>query len=188
MPPLYLALVHHPVLNRRGEEIASAVTNLDLHDFARLSCTYSIAACFIATPLVDQRALVEVLISHWSNGVAKELHADREQALRRLRLVDGVRAAMAEIETECGRQPLVWATSARKPREMLPVRAAREGMLSDSVTPRLILFGTGWGLAPSVFDCVDAVLEPIEGSSGYNHLSVRCAAAILVDRLLHMDR
>jgi len=54
---LYVALVHYPVLNRKGEIIASALTNLDLHDLARTARTYNIPSCYIVTPLKDQQAL-----------------------------------------------------------------------------------------------------------------------------------
>ena len=48
----------------------------------------------------------------------------------------------------------------------------------------LLLLGTAWGLAPEVLAMADGVLPPIRGVSGFNHLSVRSAAAILFDRLL----
>jgi hypothetical protein len=49
----------------------------------------------------------------------------------------------------------------------------------------LLLFGTGWGLAPELIRQADVRLEPIRGapSSTYNHLSVRAACAITLDRL-----
>jgi hypothetical protein len=55
----------------------------------------------------------------------------------------------------------------------------------DAEKPVLLLFGTGWGLAREVLDGADAVVAPIRASeaSGYNHLSVRAACAILLDRL-----
>jgi hypothetical protein len=56
-------------------------------------------------------------------------------------------------------------------------------LLEDRGTPFLILFGTGWGLTQEVKDSSDYVLVPIEGK-GYNHLSVRSAVAIILDRLL----
>jgi hypothetical protein len=43
--------------------------------------------------------------------------------------------------------------------------------------------GTGWGLADQVLDRVDRLLAPIQGAADYNHLSVRSAAAIILDRL-----
>jgi hypothetical protein len=77
MAPLYVALMHHPVLNRKGETIASAVTNLDLHDLARAARTYEIPASFVVTPLKDQQMLVTRLIGHWCEGVGREIHPDR---------------------------------------------------------------------------------------------------------------
>ena len=49
--------------------------------------------------------------------------------------------------------------------------------------PVLLLLGTAQGLAPEVLARCDGVLRPIR-DLGYNHLSVRSAAAILADRIL----
>jgi tRNA (guanine37-N1)-methyltransferase len=57
-------------------------------------------------------------------------------------------------------------------------------LLERENRPVLLILGTGWGLAPQILDDVDAVLEPIHGVNGYNHLPVRSAASILMDRLL----
>ncbi len=56
-------------------------------------------------------------------------------------------------------------------------------LLEDRETPFFLLFGTGWGLTQEVKGSSDYVLAPIEGK-GYNHLSVRSAVAIILDRLL----
>jgi len=50
--------------------------------------------------------------------------------------------------------------------------------------PVLLVLGTGSGLAPEVMCRADGFLPPIRPFDAYNHLSVRSAAAILVDRLL----
>ena len=47
----------------------------------------------------------------------------------------------------------------------------------------MILFGTAWGIAKEFIGNADYLLEPILGVSDYNHLSVRTAAAITLDRL-----
>lgn len=181
--PLYLALVHHPVLNRRGEVIASAVTNLDLHDLARCACTFDLPACFVVTPLRDQQALVQRLVRHWREGVGSELAPDRERALRLLRLAESIEEAKANLVAECGARPRVWATTARDGYGGMPYGLARSRLRKDP-TPVLLLLGTGWGLDEAVMSQVEGVLEPIRGANGYNHLSVRCAAAIMLDRLL----
>lgn len=181
--PLYVALVHYPVLNRRGETIASAVTNLDLHDLARAARTYEVPACYLVTPLKDQQGLIHRLLAHWCEGVGRELHPDRDAALKRLRIADDLAAMKEEISREWGEAPLLWATTARTQPGALTHRRARE-LLADTRWPYVLLLGTGWGLAPTVLGEADAVLEAISGRGAYNHLSVRCAAAILMDRLL----
>jgi hypothetical protein len=183
---LYVALVHYPVLNRKGDTIASAITNLDLHDLGRLVCTFGIPRCYIVTPLKDQQALARRLLSHWIEGIGKELHPDREKALRHLQVVESVESARLDIESQMGKKPHVWATTARRHDPMLTIRQARK-LLSEDVEPYLLLLGTGWGLDPVVLRQANAVLETIQGINGYNHLSVRCAAAILLDRLLARD-
>ena len=48
----------------------------------------------------------------------------------------------------------------------------------------MIMFGTAWGLDKEVVDLADFILDPVEGGTNYNHLSVRTAAAIILDRLV----
>jgi hypothetical protein len=45
------------------------------------------------------------------------------------------------------------------------------------------MLGTGFGLAPAVRERADLALEAIRGIGDYNHLSVRAAASIILDRL-----
>ena len=180
---LHLALVHYPVVNRAGALASSSVTNLDLHDLARLSATYGIAVCYIVTPLEDQAAIVTELLAHWREGRATVVHEDRARALETLRLVPDIASAAADIEARTGAAPAIWATTAREEDGMFSHGEARR-RLAERGGPTLLLLGTAWGLAPEVMASVDALVAPIRGLCGYNHLSVRCAAAILVDRLL----
>ena len=51
---------------------------------------------------------------------------------------------------------------------------------------KVIVLGTGWGLSPAFHPEVHTFLGPIYGPNGwegYNHLSVRAAAAVILDRL-----
>jgi hypothetical protein len=50
-------------------------------------------------------------------------------------------------------------------------------------SPLLLLLGTGWGLADSLIPSVSRILSPIDGPTTWNHLSVRSAGAVLLDRL-----
>ncbi len=182
---LYLGLVHYPVLNRNREVIASAITSIDLHDMARLSRTYDVSKCFIITPLQDQKELAMRLMKHWSEGIASITHPTRAEAIRTLSLVDSIEEAIEKIESAEKQKPQCWVTSARKriSEKTITFSQARE-ILFSSPEPILILFGTAWGLHESVFERADKILEPIRAKSSYNHLSVRCASAIILDRLI----
>ena len=51
--PLALALVHHPVVDRRGDEVTTAVTNLDLHDIARTAATFGVDRFYAVTVITS---------------------------------------------------------------------------------------------------------------------------------------
>jgi hypothetical protein len=96
----------------------------------------------------------------------------------------------AAIRAECqGRDPLVAMPDARPlPNAVGYAEFRRE--LEDPAhagQPVCVVFGTGWGISEAFFPEVHRILAPVygpEGREGYNHLSVRAAAAIILDRLL----
>ncbi len=49
--------------------------------------------------------------------------------------------------------------------------------------PLMLMFGTGFGLAPAMRERADIILDAVHGPGDYNHLSVRAAASIILDRL-----
>jgi hypothetical protein len=59
----------------------------------------------------------------------------------------------------------------------------RERMREPDSLPLLILLGTGFGLAPEVAQRSDLQAQAIRGVGDYNHLSVRAAGAIILERL-----
>jgi len=87
-----------------------------------------------------------------------------------------------EIENTEGIRPRIFVTGARETEGALTYGAAKK--ILGEARACLLLFGTGWGLADELFEQADHVLEPIRGVNGFNHLSVRTAAAIILDRLL----
>ena len=176
----YLALVHHPVYDRNRRIVTSAVSNLDIHDIARTSRTYGVAGYFICTPVHAQREHVTNVIGHWD--LALDMAGTRRnEALALIRLVPLLEDAIAEVRGACGGQPFVVATgAARRPASLSAVEVRRRAVEAPAL---LVCFGTGWGLADSVFGAVDAVLDPIDLGSGYNHLPVRAAVAIVLERL-----
>ncbi len=182
MTRLYIALVHHPVINRKGEVIAAAVTNLDLHDIARAGRTFGARSFFVITPLEDQKSFAQRIVDHWTTGPGADHIPDRRLAMQLVRITGSLEEAAAAVSTLEGQPPLVVATGARQHPQAIDYQTLR-GMLADD-RPHLLLFGTAWGLAPNVIAAADYVLAPVAGAAGYNHLSVRCAAAIILDRLL----
>jgi hypothetical protein len=174
------ALVHHPVLDRQGEIVTTAITNLDLHDISRSAHTYGLTHLFITHPVLAQRELALRVRSHWTDGSGARRIPDRKPALERVTVVqslDEAKQALGECE--------VWVTSASTGPDVLGYAAARDRIVSVGA-PVLLVFGTGWGLAREVMDSATLRLAPLESprADGYNHLSVRAAAAIIFDRLL----
>jgi hypothetical protein len=183
---LALALVHYPVLDRSGDTVTTAITNLDLHDMARSARTYGAGPMFVVHPVAAQRALAERIREHWVNGSGKRRIPDRALALDVLSVVASLDETYAALSSE-GRAGIeVWTTAASS--RGLPVTriATARKRLAQAARPVLLVFGTGWGLASELIAGADVRIEPIrpQADTGYNHLSVRAACAILLDRLL----
>lgn len=182
-PEVYIGLVHHPVLDKESRVITTAVTNMDLHDLARLARTYDLAGYFVIQPLELQARLVRRLIGYWLDGKGAEYNITRQQAFERVSLVRDLGEATKFVEEKNGERPRVVATSARKHEGAGDYGEVRS--LMEEGGAWLVLFGTGWGIEPGfIAENADYLLAPIEAASDYNHLSVRTAAAIVLDRLL----
>lgn len=177
---LHLALAHHPVLNKHGETSAVSLTNLDIHDIARVSRSYGLGGYYIVMGLADQRELAARLIGHWTEGRGGRANPDRAEALGMVDILDNLEEAAAEVERRTGMEPYLAASTAKG----LGTVTARGIRRTLDRRPVLLILGTGSGLAPEVMEKVHGVLRPVRFTSGYNHLSVRSAAAIIVDRLL----
>ena len=179
---LDLALVHYPVLDKNREIIGSAVTNLDLHDLARAGKTYGVRTLHIVTPFGDQQRLVNEICAHWCQGHGASYNPLRREAISILKVSESLDVLFKDYRRQGEERPLTLATSAKGGAGTLGYGDLRQRLASGEHC--LIVFGTGWGLAPAVMEMVDAVLPPIAGTSAYNHLSVRAACAIILDRLL----
>ncbi len=178
----YIALLHHPVLNRDGEIVTTSITNIDVHDIARSARTYDVTGFFIGHPILGMRRLTERIIWHWMEGHGSTYNPTRGDALQYVQILSDLDQILAQIENETGSLPTMIATSARPdPGTVSYAQMSREIHQSDQ--PFLMLLGTGYGLSPEVLGRCARRLAPIEGASDYNHLSVRAAAAIMLDRL-----
>ncbi|MBF0171320.1 MAG: RNA methyltransferase [Nitrospinae bacterium] len=181
MGRLSVALVHHPCVNKEGRIVTTSVTTLDVHDFARLCRTYAVADLFIVTPLPAQRRLVERLSAHWLTGFGAACNPSRKEALTGVKVIDSIEAIYDNYRFLGRKEPKLAVTSAQKGDGVTGYDEGRALLAASPET--LLLFGTGFGLADEVMERADIRLAPIEGIDGFNHLSVRCAAAIILDRL-----
>ncbi len=180
---VYPVLVHYPVLDPRGKVIHTSLTNLDIHDIARLATTYDLPRYYIVQPGKEQRELAQSLLDYWVLGHGGAVNPDRRAALSRVVLVDSLEEAAADVAGRRRRRPTIVATSAKmRPNAISFADLRRKIWREDGDC--LLVFGTGHGLAEEVLESSDHVLKPVEGRGVYNHLSVRSAVAIIVDRLL----
>ncbi len=177
--PAALALVHFPVLDRRGEIVATALTNLDLHDLARTAMTYGLQKLYVVTPVVEQQRLAEKICEHWCRGYGATYNPLRKEALSLIEVTNSLDSAIERWEEFAGETVLPVLTGASACNGISYPRC-RQHSTEHSL---LLIFGTGWGLAPGLFQNGWQVLEPVRGANDYNHLPVRSAAAIIMDRL-----
>ncbi|MDD5382068.1 MAG: RNA methyltransferase [Candidatus Margulisbacteria bacterium] len=179
---VYIALLHYPVYNKRKELVTTCITGFDLHDIARTAATYGIKKYFVVNPLPAQREFANRIFDFWMDEGSLEFNWTRAEAFKLISIKSDLDEVIKEIEAIEGLKPKIIATSA-KPRGDITFESLKLEVRSSSA-PYLILLGTGWGMAEEVFPKVDGILPPIIGNSDYNHLSVRSACAIILDRLL----
>lgn len=179
---LYMGLIHFPVYNKNYERIASAITTLDIHDLARLAKTYGVKRLFIVTPLDDQQNLARRVLRHWIDGYGGQYNRHRKEALELVCVVPDLERAVEEIKETEGEAPLIIATDASNQKDRSMSYEKARGIIQEDKAV-ILLFGTAWGLHEEVMKKTDSILDPVSGKTGYNHLSVRTAAAIILDRL-----
>jgi tRNA (guanine37-N1)-methyltransferase len=188
IPSHYVVLMHSEVVVADGDRVGTtSVTSLDLHDIARSAKTYGIENYFIVTPLLDQQKIVTKLLDFWKTGSGVEYNASRHVAVKRIELKDSLDAAIAFIEQKEGVKPILIATSARSVGHERQITFHDQARVWEGKRPVLLIFGTGQGLAQELLDRCDYLLVPVEGLSDYNHLSVRSAVAIILDRWLGLN-
>lgn len=180
---LYVALMHSPVYNKGGEVITTSITNLDVHDISRVSRTYGVRRYFLVHPQESQRQLVGEMLSYWQSGFGGEYNPDRKEALKLLEMVADITETQKRIIELEGQRALTVVTDARVHPRSVSYQEMRQ-RIAEGDRPYLLLFGTGWGLVEDEINNADFILHPIEADSDYNHLSVRSAVAIILDRLL----
>lgn len=188
IPNHYVALMHSEVVTGDGDRVGNtSVTSIDIHDIARSAKTYGIKNYFIVTALLDQQKIVRKLLDFWQTGGGVDYNASRHEAVKQVELVDDLQVAIDHIERKEGVKPLIIATSARETEHVKQITYHDQGIVWSQKRPVLLIFGTGRGLAPELLARCDYLLVPVEGLTSYNHLSVRSAVAIILDRWLGLN-
>jgi len=162
--------------------VTSAVTTIDVPDIARSCRTYGVAGFYVVTPVHALRALVRRVMKHWDDGDGADYNPNRREAMELVRLESDLEGVGIDIERRYGCLPRMVATTARRTPGAESFASMR-ARIDASPEPWLMLLGTGWGLTEEVLGRCEAILEPVEGPGDWNHLSVRAAAGILLDRL-----
>lgn len=183
MGELYLGLIHAPVYNKNMEVIATSITNLDLHDIARAATTFGIKSYYVVHPAPAQQDLARRIMGFWREGYGAEYNPNRYEAFAKVRLISTIEEVIEDIgKEEQGKRIYTVATDARLYPNTIEYTDLRQ-KIEETDDIFLLLFGTGWGLIKGEMEKADYILKPIYGHGDYNHLSVRSAAAIILDRL-----
>lgn len=184
---VHLVLRHDQVLGRNQQVIHASITQVDLHDFCRLTMTYGLGGFHCVSVMEEQHRICREILTYWQEGAGKQYNPDRVQALSGLCLHRSFADVVSDIAEKSGKAPIILGTSAKPHEKCLAMEEALD-IIKGSGRPTLVQFGTSWGLSQDQLHRCDGVLPPIDGYDGYNHLSVRCAAAIIVDRLFNQTR
>jgi hypothetical protein len=196
--PLTIGLIHWPIRDRQNETVATNITNLDVHDIARVAKVYGLEKYFIVHPSAEQLMFVARLLDHHLVGEGSRLNPLRGKALSIVQTVASVDEAVRKL----GGNPVVIGTTARNIEGVEKVsfndlKRYLETGEATGLNPKigpvlakadsvLLVFGTGFGMPDEFLKGCQLLLEPLKGAPplDYRHLSVRSAVSICLDRLL----
>ncbi len=180
--PLYVALLHYPVYKKDKSVISTSITPLDLHDIARSCLTFGVKKYYVINPMNTMQYLANRMKGFWESDYGRNYNKTRTDAFEIMEFFYHIDDSIEDIEKQDGQRPLLIATSAKPWPNSVNFAWARD-RLQNHDRPLLLLLGTGYGLIHEFIKRCDYILEPIDGAGEYNHLSVRSAAAIMLDRL-----
>ena len=77
----FIALIHHPVVDRNGRIVASAITSLDLHDMARSAHTYGVTRDYMVHPVPELREFAAERARPLDGSYGRQFDGCRREAL-----------------------------------------------------------------------------------------------------------
>ena len=182
-----IGLLHFPVYNKNKEVVISSITTSSLHDISRTARTFGVDNFYIITPLKAQQDLIDRLVKHWQVGYGAQYNPTRRDAFQKVLIVNTLEDCLEDLKKKYGQDPISIVTSALSQGKSVSYADLRE-RIHRVHAPYLIVFGTAWGIEQSVMKNMDMAIEPVYGRKNYNHLSVRAAVAIILDRLINESR
>lgn len=182
VPDFSVILLHDNMNDKQGKIVTTSLTLNDIHDMSRNSRTFGAQQLFVAHTVETMRLLGNRMKSHWEDGNGAAYNPDRAEAFKTLQIVETLDQAISKIEARTNQKPILVATSAKTGPKRISYTKLRNQMFDES-RPYLIMLGTGWGMSDQLLARADLLLDPILGPTDFNHLSVRCACAIILDRL-----
>ena len=177
---LYIALLHYPAYNKDKEIVATSIVIHDIHDMSRAARTYGVNKFYVVQPMEEQKKVVSRIVKFWET-TGYEYNPNRLEAISVMDVKDSLTDVVHEIETINNIHPLIVGTSAKERNKTISYEEVVKTLSLDK--PVLVVFGTGWGIPESFEAEFDAFLPPIEGATDFNHLSVRSACSIILDRI-----
>ena len=180
---LSVILIHDGMVDKHGKSVTTSLTLNDMQDLARSCRTFGVRNLFIAHPSPSMLRLARRLQSHWDTGFGSTYNPKRKMAFEPVKLVSDIDEAIMHIDLRAKKIPKLIATSARHGDGVCSYESLTKMMHEDSSTPYMLMLGTGWGMGPELMSRADLRLAPVLGVGEFNHLSVRSACAIMLDRL-----
>lgn len=181
MIDLNIVLLHADMVDKQNNHVTTSLTMIDLHDIARSAKTYGVTNLFISHPAPSIRNLANTLRQHWDVGFGSTYNPNRKEALEHVSIVTSLDDAISIIDARTGKLPTLVATSAKPGGERISFTELKEKIEDNN--PYLLMLGTGWGMSDELLARAELFLNPVNGPGEYNHLSVRSACAIMLDRL-----
>ena len=185
IPSHYAALMHCDIVLKEGRIGTTSITSIYVHDIARSCATYGLKNFFVVTPLRDQTLLIQKMLDFWKEKeIGGEYNKHRHEALALVHLKKSLDEVIIKIEKQEGKRPIIIGTSARLELNSSMLTYYQQSIIWKQDRPVLFLFGTGHGMSEILLSQCDYMLQPLNGFEKFNHLSVRCAAAIVFDKWL----
>lgn len=188
IPNHYVVIMHSQVIVGDGHKVGhTSVASIDIHDIARSCKTYGIKNFFIVTQLEDQFKIVNTFFDFWHSKKGKDYNLSRYNAIESVILTKSFESVIEQIKQKENLDPIIITTSAKPHGNGIKIDFFSQGLVWKENRPVLIVFGTGQGLSDEIMNQSNFILTPVRGLTGYNHLSVRSAAAIILDRWLGLN-